>query len=1476
MALNNYGRALGQLATESVKGSVKGFAMGIKGAAMNEMPGLTALMGLSREVKSRADKLGEASAIDASVKEQKTNNIISIEMVRQLRSINNNVLQQTRISALQANNAKQTAMFAEEQEREKAQRDKELLDAIKGLKGGGGAGKALGSGVAGAGGGKGFLGTLFDVLQNASLLEALGIGLGGKAILDKGKTIFGKGAGKVPTPTTGGTPPTGGGKVIPFPPGGRGGPPIPPIGGGGIGAGGGLLRGAAFLARGIIGILSGPIGWTLLGAQIAYEGYKIFGAQGGQGGKNPNSGGVGSSVMPGVVGPGGAVFGMYSRPGTPVRGSFSQAKDSQAANESARRVVKGMYGVSAPGRFTSSDAPTKQLPPNAPNPASSPASSSNAESTAKFITGKEDFRGLAYDDGGRFAIGYGHNITDAEIKSGQIDLGNGEFIKVSGDRGRTTTATREQANKLYSKDIAKFERIVIRAIGQEAYDKLSQNQKTAILSYAYNTGKVPDGFAKAIKDGNLAQAAASIRNGIATAKGVPVRGLKIRREEEAKLFDTAGSATSEQRKDSVFAKTSGPGAPITPAGGDGGKEMQLQNSIGGGDYRPTGSGSRLVAPTARVQVQDTDLAKIATKNLAATRSLVTTNAKAKSAGAKDVVTRRSEENKEKKYLREANQTFLNQFQSTTQRLLSEALYKAIVVGAYGKEGSRNLVSKQEAGGEGYRGGQLSNLLKLPTKTEKFLTGAFGKKIGQAYAPMVTQLGTAYLEVGARKVGRSLFAAAGLSDKDSDSLTGQILGNFAKGNKQAATEQLLYGLTGVASGPETIFAKYGFSSSQQGTNFLGGMGAAELTAPLAVMMDGKQPTFTGPYGQGTYGAGQYPRITSQQGVGSNYILPSAVNNRTLNDQSLTAVQKVNVAETLMSKGVGTDEIAKQLGDINKNTLDSLKSSTVASETAQKNFLEAQERQRQFETDSQEWQTAQQSATIAKDVLDNTMREQDIQRNELLKSINAKADAKAAGGGSNFMSNMGNFAYDLGISMVANKLTQNVKNPYVKAFLNYGITSAAGSVIKPMIFGAPQVAGTAAAPGFFSSGGGGSQLASSLMPSSTLGFAGTAGNMLASSGYTTAGNFFSGVQSGMNISSGAASSGYQAAGMGGDLVAGEMVGQALPYTQAIILALKGDYKKAATSAAGTYIGLAVSGGNPIAGAIGGYLGSLIGRKKKPAILRITSTTGNEVSAVTGWEKDKPPEAFSKLADLLLAGLLNSAKLMQQQSGVALPFSKIGIYVDSVSGISLWLYAEADPTNTSAPPKWSKNFGSIKDFKLGTAIVGMIEFMRDCFKEGKDAITTDKLDQATKDLKSKDIVAITSGVLTELKPGGQYDLAKGVGYNSGKPATTGFTVAKVGRYDSANPAASTTTTGTPPPAAGTPAITPGGTTTPAANLTSTSSGQTTTLNNGTPINSVVAVGGKTENDNSTTITNINQMSITADPWRQTAFNTGYQLYA
>ena len=124
----------------------------------------------------------------------------------------------------------------------------------------------------------------------------------------------------------------------------------------------------------------------------------------------------------------------------------------------------------------------------------------------------------------------------------------------------------------------------------------------------------------------------------------------------------------------------------------------------------------------------------------------------------------------------------------------------------------------------------------------------------------------------------------------------------------------------------------------------------------------------------------------------------------------------------------------------------------------------------------------------------------------------------------------------------------------------------------------------------------------------------------------------------------------------------------------------------------------------------------------------------------------------------------------------------------------------------------------------------------------------------------------MLTELKPGGQYDLTKGVGYSAGTPTSGGVILGKATGRDLSN------LSGKP---AAAPAITPGSTTTPAANLTS-SADQKTLNNNSAPINSVVAVGGKTENDNSTTINNINSPNLTNDQWRQPFINTGFQLTA
>jgi GH24 family phage-related lysozyme (muramidase) len=1497
MALNNYGRALGQLATESVKGSVAGFAKGIKGAAMSEMPGLTAMYGLSREVKNRANKLSDASSMDASVKEQKTNNIISLEMVRQLRSINNNVLQQTRISVLQANNAKQTAMFAEEAEREKTQRDKELLDAIKALRGGAGASGVLGSAGGAGAGGKGFLGSLLDSLINSSLLEAYGLYKGAK-------TIFGRGGGGVPT--TGGAggggkaPTGGGGKVIPFPQGGRGGtPPTVPTTGGG----GGFMRGAGLAARGLLRFVP-YVGWALLAAEVGYEAYKIFGNQGGQGPTPPTPPTPGgSSTTPIVTGSGGAAFGLYPKSGKPPeKGSFNAAKDSQAASAAMtkeQKRVRGPYGVGDARRRSTVGAV--------------------GEDATKFITGKEGFSATAYKDTNRMAIGYGRNITDAEIKSGQIDLGNGEFIKVSGEGGKDTRITKEQADKLFSKDLARYESIVIRAIGQEAYNKLSQNQKTAILSYVYNTGRVPAGFADAIKAGNYANAAKSIRDGVATASGEkdPVRrkqleaGLKIRRKKEGDLFDTAGPATSEQRS-GVVAKTSANATPVsrssvTPVSNvvpnvdaeirkaagsytqretDANTQRVLRELGGQSTESRSSSGSKTRSFTGPVQVEDKKANAILSKQLK------TSTVVARETGVVARSTTPRETRKQTTLLQRANQTFLNQFQSTTQRLLSKAIYDTLVVGAYGKEGSRGLVTKQQTQGEVYRGQQVAKLINLNRGTEKVLTGVFGKKIGKAYAPMVAQLGTAYLEAGATKVGRQLFSSILGNDKDSDALTGQILGNFAKGNKQAATEQLLYGLTGVASGPETIFAKYGFGSSQAGANFLGGYGAAQITAPIAGMLGGNQPTYRGPDGRGTYGAGQSPIMqpaiqqpATQQGA--YYTGFNAKGN-----------QQTFVNPEHMKLAIEGDKAAqKELPHIADGTWKQLEQAKDDLKVKTEQYLEAKAGTAEFET-----------ARAARDQAQARLTER---TNELLEKRPTSVGGGSSAGG-NFMSNMGNFAFDLGTSLVASKLTQNIKNPYIKAIANYGISSAASSFIKPMIFGAPGAAGAAgaaAAPSLFSMGNA-ATLGKSLMPGSAVGFAGTAGNILANSGYTTAGNFMSGVQSGLNLASGTAEGvGYAASGMSGSLALGESVGKFMgsvapyaPYAAAAIQLLKGDVKGAATTAAFTYAGKAI--GNfffpGVGGIVGGFIGSIVGglfgkKKSKPppvSIYRVMGVVANEVNGIqtTFTSGAAAPAEWSKFADTILMALFNSAKLMQQMSGKPLPFEHIGIYLHQDSGIQLSLHQPGEPLNNSMT-KWNKNFGALSSWKAGTGIVSMIEFMRDCLKENKDAITAEKLDKATADLKSKSIQTITSGVLKELKTDGQYDLAKGVGYDRGTPTATGRTAVARNTTGTANTATARTTTGTTTSggaantaaalltsaasiSAAADAITPGAKNTSATSLTS--SAETTNMTNSAPINSVVTVGGKTENDNSMNVTNINQMSPMNDPWRQPSYNTNFQLVA
>ena len=74
-------------------------------------------------------------------------------------------------------------------------------------------------------------------------------------------------------------------------------------------------------------------------------------------------------------------------------------------------------------------------------------------------------------------------------------------------------------------------------IPQTTFDALNDRQKSALISYVYNVGSLRVGIATALKAGNLAAAAAGIREGPVTPE-IYRKGLTKRRNEEATLFST--------------------------------------------------------------------------------------------------------------------------------------------------------------------------------------------------------------------------------------------------------------------------------------------------------------------------------------------------------------------------------------------------------------------------------------------------------------------------------------------------------------------------------------------------------------------------------------------------------------------------------------------------------------------------------------------------------------------------------------------------------------------------------------------------------------------------------------------------------------------------------------------------------------------------------------------------------------------------
>jgi hypothetical protein len=140
------------------------------------------------------------------------------------------------------------------------------------------------------------------------------------------------------------------------------------------------------------------------------------------------------------------------------------------------------------------------------------------------------------------SIGYGHQIQAAEYQQGFIQAGD-EQIPIKGDKGIDTVMTKDQAKKLLAVDLPKYEKRAAAPLG-DSWNKLNENQKTALISYTYNTGStqslVKAGLKEAIDSGDMKLAANIIREkGIKTAGGQYNKVLDERRQREAALFETA-------------------------------------------------------------------------------------------------------------------------------------------------------------------------------------------------------------------------------------------------------------------------------------------------------------------------------------------------------------------------------------------------------------------------------------------------------------------------------------------------------------------------------------------------------------------------------------------------------------------------------------------------------------------------------------------------------------------------------------------------------------------------------------------------------------------------------------------------------------------------------------------------------------------------------------------------------------------------
>jgi hypothetical protein len=661
---------------------------------------------------------------------------------------------------------------------------------------------------------------------------------------------------------------------------------------------------------------------------------------------------------------------------------------------------------------------------------------------------------------------------------------------------------------------------------------------------------------------------------------------------------------------------------------------------------------------------------------------------------------------EQKILDRANEKFLKDFQRTTTQVFKEELSEIF-------PDPRGVRARGQ--GQLYRGTTLGDILNIDDASARI----FGKRFG----PLFSTLADSYLEVGARKVGESLFGNILGSAEESRALTGQILGNYKAGKKTLAAEQLVYGLTGIPLGTETLANKFGFSSTSQGVegiaNVLGAATQSALFGGQSSYIDprtGKTVQYSGmgdAFGQLMTNVGGFGGIFGPKG---NPNAPQIVNM-----PAKVVSTQYGAAQMVWIAGSATDNITSSISGNFAQTLKSGDaygslstpgfSGGVTPDDVAESTVNTSETIHQLYENTDEWGSRHEDVMIDTSKTDIQTQQQvgtgimgtfqsvgQFLMGGLNSVVNAIMSRPAGGGtqigfggsfgGGDFMSMMGQAVGSTLIAVGVNKLTKGIKDPNLRMVANLAGNYAGQKYIMgnfggvagtgQSIFSAGQGASTAS--GLY---GGFTGLFSNMaMPGAggALGF----GNFLASQG-----GFLGSVGTGMNLVGAnmtAAQAGLQSSF---GTMAGQAIGYGLPYVDAISRAFKGDIGGAFGSAAATYAVGAAAAGTMSAGAVAAALtnpataalaaiaaifgGSLFGKKPmKPVLERAIAIAGNNnpKAIMTIQERHKSMKDLYPALDSLLLIAFNTAKLMETKLG-STPWGAIGIFFRAGEDVVLKLY-------------------------------------------------------------------------------------------------------------------------------------------------------------------------------------------------------------